>query len=171
MKQNPSNLTFQETSSEKQYKGSEKLTPRRRCSTWPLFTPLIIGFSANSLLSKDVHWHQVRKSLRAAEGPWPWGKRFIGCIYMALPTVNHPSTTVKARPDCSRRLCLFLAENRTSALSRSVAVHQENTSVPSGSRDFQPVSSLLEDSEGVKAETSVGKLLSFWLKTPLTLQF
>ena len=99
-----------------------------------------------------------------------WGKRFIGCIYMALPTVNHPSTTVKARPDCSRRLCLFLAENRTSALSRSVAVHQ-NTSVPSGSRDFQPVSSLLEDSEGVKAETSVAKLLSFWLKTPLTVQF
>ena len=145
MKQNL--LTFHETSSEKFYKGSGKLPPEE---------VVACGLCSRPLLAVSVHipccprmyiGTRFERALRVAEGPW-LGQEIHQMYLHDTPCVNHPSVTVKARPDCSRRLRLFLAENRTSASSHSVAVHQENTSVPSGSRDFQPVRSMTSGREG-----------------------
>lgn len=125
--------------------------------------PLISSFCANSLLSEDVHWHQVWKSLRAAEDP-DWGKRCIRCIYTTLPAVNHPSADCRAQGQTVLEGCAFLAENQTSALSHSVAVHQRTHLFPL-KQGFP--ASLPDDKWSRRLRLQWGKLLGLWLKPHL----
>lgn len=127
--------------------GKWETAPRRSHSTWPLFSPLLAVSVQIPCCPRMYIGTRFERALRAAEGPW-LGQEIHQMYLHDTPCINHPSVTVKARPGCSRRLRLFLAENRTSASSHSVAVHQENTSVPTGSRDVQPVCSTTSGREG-----------------------
>lgn len=144
MKQNLSNLTFHKSSSEKYEKGCEKLTSGRSCSMSSLFTPLISSFCVIPCCPRMYISTCFETALRAAEWAQDWG-RYSSDIstrpLCALPAVSHPSATVKQGPTVPGGSST--SSQRTSVLSHSMAVHQENKSVLFGRREISSQSAWL----------------------------
>lgn len=113
-------------------RGCEKLTSRRNRSMWSLFTLLVSSFWVISCCPRMYTSTCFETALRAAE----WAHE-AGSYDSALMRSPHCQSSAQ---DCQSKVRLFPggsafpAENWTSVLNYSMAVHQENKSVLSGRR-------------------------------------
>lgn len=141
MKQNLSNLMFHKSNSEKYEKECEKLTCKRSRSTWSLSMLLVSSFYV-SLCCPRLYISTCLKQLWKQLRVHNWEKTLIRYSDYATVCTLCCQSSIQ---DCQNKARLFPggrafpAEDWTSMLSHSVAVHQKNKSVFSGRRDFQPI--------------------------------